>query len=78
MTRKELIKHIQESMKTEEGAVTIYSKHLSAIVSRSGLQESAIADLKKILGSLIRENQRHKRILSTLLRKVQGESIDVY
>ena len=78
MTREELIKHIQEGMKKEESAVTIYSRHLSAIVSRSGLPDSDIAELKKVLGTLIQENQRHKQILSALLRQIQGEAIDVY
>ena len=78
MTREELMKHIQESMKKEESAVTIYARHLSAIVSRSGLPESDIAELKRIMGTLIQENQRHKRILSVLLRQVQGGAIDVY
>ena len=78
MTKEELIKHIQEGMKKEESAVTIYAKHLSAIVSRSGLPESDIVELKRVLGTLIQETQRHKRILSALLRQVQGEAIDVY
>jgi len=78
MTREELIKHIQEGFQTEESAVTIYSRHLSAIVSRSGLPESDIAELKRVLGTLIQATQRHKRILNSLLRQVQGESIDVY
>lgn len=78
MTREELIKHIQESMKKEESAVTIYARHLSAIISRSGLSESDITELKRIMETLIQENQRHKRILSVLLRQVQGGAIDVY
>ena len=78
MIREELIKHIQEGIKTEESAVTIYSRHLDAIVSRSGLPESDISELKKVLGTLIRANQRHKRILNSLLKEVQGASIDVY
>lgn len=78
MTREELIKHIQEGIKTEESAVTIYSRHLSAIVSRSGLPDSDIAELKRVLGTLIQENQKHKRILSALLGQIQGEAIDVY
>ncbi len=78
MTKEELIRHIQEGIKTEESAVTIYSRHLSAIVSRSGLPESDIAELKRVLGTLIQENQRHKQILSALLRQIQGEAIDVY
>jgi len=78
MTKEELIKHIQEGMKTEESAVTIYSRHLAAIVSRSGLPESDISEIKRVLGTLIQGTQRHKRILSGLLRQVQGEAIDVY
>ncbi|MBW2708366.1 MAG: hypothetical protein JRD04_03630 [Deltaproteobacteria bacterium] len=78
MTREELLNHIQEGMKKEESAITIYARHLSAIVSRSGLPASDIAEMKRVLGTLIQENERHKRILSGLLRQVQGESIDVY
>jgi len=78
MTREELINHIQEGMKKEESAVTIYSRHLSAIVSRSGLPESNIAELKRVLGMLIQENRKHKKILNTLLKQIQGETIDVY
>ena len=78
MTKEELIKHIQEAMKTEESAVTIYSRHLAAIVSRSGLPESDIAEIKRKLDILIRANQRHKGILETLIQQVQGESINVY
>jgi len=69
---------VPHAMKKEESAVTIYARHLSAIVSRSGLSESDIAELKRILGTLIQENKRHKRVLSGLLKQVQGEAIDVY
>jgi rubrerythrin len=78
MTKEELIKHIQEGIKTEESAVIIYSRHLSAIVSRSGLPDSDIAEIKRKLDILIRANQRHKGILETLIQQVQGESINVY
>jgi len=78
MTREELIKHIQEGMKTEESAVTIYSRHLSAIVSRSGLPDSTISRIKQTLEILINENKRHKSLLESLMRRVQGETIDVY
>ncbi len=78
MTKDELINQIQEGIKTEESAVTIYSRHLSAIVSRSGLPEPDIAELKEILDTLNQANKRHKQILTSLLKQVQGESIDVY
>jgi len=78
MTREELIKHIQEGIKTEESAVTIYSRHLAAIVSRSGLPESDISKIKKTLEILIKANRAHKKFLDSLMKRVQGESIDAY
>jgi len=78
MTKDELINQIQEGMKTEESAVTIYSRHLSAIVSRSGLPEPDIAELKEFWIHSTQANKRHKQILTSLLKQVQGESIDVY
>lgn len=78
MTREELIKELQEAMKTEESAVTIYARHLSAVVSRSGLPESSIAEMKKIFETLIDANKKHKRFLESLLKRIEGEAIDVY
>jgi rubrerythrin len=78
MTREELIRHIQEGMKTEESAITIYTRHLGAIVSRSGLTESQISQIKKTLEFLIKSNKEHKSLLDSLLRQIQGESRDVY
>jgi len=78
MTKEELIKQIQEAIKTEESAIAIYSRHLSAIIERSGLPKSDIAQVRQILNTLNEANQRHRRILSSLLKQVQGESIDVY
>jgi hypothetical protein len=78
MTKEELIKQIQEGLKTEESAITIYAKHLSAIISRSGLPESSISQIKKTLGILMTANVKHKELLNSLMKRVQRESIDVY
>ena len=78
MTKEELIRHIQEGIKTEESAVTIYSKHLSAIVTKSGLPTSNISEIKKTLETLINANKQHKDFLNSLMKRVQGESTDVY
>jgi len=78
MTKEELIRHIQEGIKTEESAVPIYSKHLSAIVTKSGLPESSITQIKKTLEILINANKQHKEFLNSLMNRIQGESIDVY
>ena len=78
MTKEELMKHIQEGMKTEESAVTIYSRHLSAIVSKSGFPESTVLEIKRTLQILIQANKEHKDQLNALLTRIKGESIDVY
>ena len=78
MTKEELIKQIQEGVKTEESAVTIYSRHLSAIVSKSGFPESTVLEIKRMLQILIQANREHKDQLNALLKRIQGESIDVY
>jgi endonuclease III len=78
MTREELMKHIQEGIKTEESAITIYARHLAAIVSRSGLPESKMSQIKRTLDLLIEANRRYKNLLDSLLKRIQGESIDVY
>jgi len=78
MTRDELLQKLREALKTEESAVTIYARHLSAIITRSGLSAEAISSIKKTLEALIQENKRHKQVLTTVIQEVEGESIDVY
>jgi|GEM_PF-5106744 len=46
VTKEELIRRIQEGMKTEESAMVIYAKHLPAIVGRSGLPESRMSQIE--------------------------------
>ncbi|MDZ7831942.1 MAG: hypothetical protein U5L07_09355 [Desulfobacterales bacterium] len=78
MTREELLNHLQEALKTEESAVTIHSRHLSAIITRSGLSEAAVSDIKETLGRLIQENKKHKNVINSVIQQIQGESLDVY
>jgi rubrerythrin len=78
MTREELIHHIQEGIKTEESAIAVYARHLSAIIGRSGLTEADVSRTRKTLEFLIEENRRHSRLLHSVLARIKGESIDVY
>ncbi len=77
MTREGLISDIQEGIKTEESAITIYARHLAAIASRSGLPESKMSQIRRPLEVLIKANREHKNLLDSLLRRIQGESTDV-
>lgn len=78
MDRETLIEHLQEAVKKEESATGVYFKHLSAIVSRSGLPAKDIAKIKKSLQFLIDSNHEHKAYLLSLIERIRGEGLDVY
>ena len=78
MNKEELLETIREGMKMEESAVAIYTRHLSAIILRSGLPEEDIEVIKRDLELLIEANKRHKKTLELLVEQIQGESMDVY
>lgn len=78
MKKEQLLKHCQEAIKTEEAANTVYLKHLSAIVLRSGLPEPDIAKIKDTIEFLIAINMRHKELLQSLVNRIREEDIDVY
>ncbi|MEI8173094.1 MAG: hypothetical protein WCH07_06375 [Deltaproteobacteria bacterium] len=78
MKKEQLLRHCQEAIKTEETANTVYLKHLSAIVLRSGLPESDIAKIKDTIEFLIAINTTHKELLQLLVNRILEEDIDVY
>ncbi len=78
MRKEELIKHIQESIKREESATTVYLGHLKALTLRSGLSDSDIAEARNIIEFLIESNIDHKKCLEDLLQKTEEDSKDVY
>ncbi|MDY6863521.1 MAG: hypothetical protein SV062_11125 [Thermodesulfobacteriota bacterium] len=78
MTKEELLKLVKEGIKTEESAVTIYMNHLSAIILRSGLPDEEILKIKKSITFLIEANKQHKKILESLVDRIQKESASVY
>lgn len=78
MKKEELLKCCREAMKTEETANSIYMKHLSAIVLRSGLPKSEIQRIKDVIEFLISTNTRHKNMLESIVQRIMEEDIDVY
>ena len=78
MTKNELLEHIDESIRTEETASTLYLKHMNAIVTRTGHADRAVAQMKDVIGRLISENKKHKALLEEIRKNVMEESADVY
>jgi len=77
MKREELIALLKEAVVREESATSIYMKHLSAIVSRSGLPAEEIAGIRKTLQQLIEGNEAHKAYLISLIERIRAEERDV-
>lgn len=78
MRKEQFLKYCKEAMKTEETANTVYLKHLSAIVLRSGLPEPDIAKIKDTTEFLIADNTKHKELMQSLINRILEEDIDVY
>lgn len=78
MKKEELLQYCREAIKTEESAVAIYMKHLSAIVLRSGLPEADIERIRETIDFLISTNQEHKKVLESVVRRIMEENTDVY
>lgn len=78
MKREDLIERLQDAVKKEESATTVYVKHLHAIVSRSGLPADDISRIQDSLQYLIQSNKEHKAYLLSLIERIQGEEKDVF
>ncbi len=78
MRKEELLKCIQESIRREESATTVYLGHLKALVLRSGLSESDIAEARKTIEFLVKSNMAHKKLMEDLLKRTEEDSKDVY
>jgi len=78
MKKEELLNCIQESIRREESATTVYLEHLKALVLRSGLSESDIAEARKTIKFLVKLNMEHKKFMEDLLNRIEEDPRDVY
>ena len=78
MRKEELVDFIQESIKREESATAVYLGHLKALILRSGLSESEVAEARKTVEFLIKSNMEHKKLMENTLHKIEKDPKDVY
>ena len=71
MKKSSLLKELDESIKTEETATTIFLQHLKAVSSRFNFDSVFMKRFKEIIEFLITENKRHKKICEELYAKVK-------
>lgn len=78
MKKKDLLENIDEAVRTEESASSIYLKHLDAIVTRGGKNKDEVSRMKTLIGYLIQANKRHQKLLLALRERIVKEAEDVY
>ncbi|MDD5255689.1 MAG: hypothetical protein PHR11_06540, partial [Candidatus Omnitrophica bacterium] len=67
-----------ECIKTEEGAVAIYSRNIASTLSFSGLTATRQGKIKAILDILKNDTQKHREVFEQILKKIEGQEKDVY
>jgi hypothetical protein len=76
MRKKELLEALKESIRTEEGVVSLYLKHLDAFCTRFNLDKEYIAKLKEGINYMIKETKIHKKVCEDMYKKVSEDERD--
>ena len=66
-----LLEHVREELRKEESGVAIYLDHLKAVVTRSGLPEAEIREIRQVMERIVQTNQRHMKVLDDLVKPVE-------
>ena len=70
MTKAELLEKIDEGIRTEESAITIYARHLEALIQMRRMPPDVAKSADETLHFLMRTNVAHKRALETVRARV--------
>ena len=73
MNRTDLLNAVQEAIRTEESATSIFLEHLYALTERVGIDEHLAQQTQTVLAHLIEESKRHKSILESLQARIKGD-----
>lgn len=78
ITKKELLKMIDDSIYLEDKSIPIYRKHMKTALFWSGLSEWDQRQLNVYLNALAGESAKHSLRLAELKAKLSGEARDVF
>jgi len=78
ITKKDLLQSLQKSLRTEEMAIPVYTKHLESTIFLSGLTQEEEKKIEEVLRMLGKESEIHKKIFQTLIQEVKNSSQHVY
>ncbi|MDO8804915.1 MAG: hypothetical protein Q7R35_10815 [Elusimicrobiota bacterium] len=78
VTKKELLKLIDEAIDLEEKSIPVYRKHLDTALFWSGLPTGERRQLNIYLNVLAKESGKHFARLTALKEKIEKGEKDVY
>jgi endonuclease III len=77
MHKTELLNELKEAIRTEETASAIYLTHIHAITERVGIKKNqTIEKIQSELNNMIKENNRHRRLLEEFIEMIDKEDRD--
>jgi rubrerythrin len=78
ITKDKLLHSLKKSLRTEEMAIPVYTKHLESTVFLSGMPHEDEKRIEETLLMLGRESEIHKKIFQSLIQEVEKSSQHVY
>jgi len=78
VTKKLLLEILHNSLDVEEKAVPFYMEHLSSAVTWAGLDKEKEDEIRRTFKRLGRDSAEHKRIVSELIKKIEGDPRDAF
>ncbi|MFA6186781.1 MAG: hypothetical protein WC770_06180 [Phycisphaerae bacterium] len=78
MTKEKLLNLLEESLKAEENALPLYTKHLSSTLFLSDFDTDEQRHIMRILKILEDESKGHRHTLLCLIDKIKEDDKDVY
>lgn len=78
MNKEKLLNLLEESAKTEESALPLYTRHLSSTLFLSDFDADRQQRILRILQTLENESKGHLKTLLSLMEKIKEGDKDVY
>ena len=73
MEKQVLLKRLDEALRNEESATSVYLQHLRAVIDNLSNNKEAMQEIRKVFNYLIEANQRHKTQCQSLIDQISKE-----
>ena len=78
LSKQELINMLEESLKTEESAIPLYTKHISSTIFLSDIPKDKKVRMYDILQTLNMQSSGHAIAFKQMINDIEGDDRNVY